>query len=84
MKEIWSVQIQVDTGDNLVVCCDRDTAQTFQGEWEEAMQATFEASTDILKIEGYTDTADRAPASWVGRADSIKGVGIGLMYTVDA
>jgi len=81
MGEIWSVRIWFHTGESVVICMrDEGSAEAARDEWEEAFNDFSEESETPLKVEGFCDTADRAPLRLSYLPSSARSVGVCRMY----
>ena len=78
-SEIWAIRVILETGDNMLVCTDREAAELAHHEWVEAVEGYSEGGRQITII-GFTDTADRAPLTLSFCPEVAKTVAIWKMY----
>ena len=69
MHEYHQLQIMLDNGNIMKICGTEDVLRRALFEWENAIES---ANTNgLLRIDGYTDTADRASCTCLTMIDSI-------------
>lgn len=79
-SDTWQVRLIFDLGDVVQICCTEHAAKTFYDEWVDAVEQEEIAEVKVITLEGFCDTADRAPAKLAARPSTIKTINLVHLY----
>ncbi len=81
--EIWKITIIFKSADYSAVLASEHICKTAYDAWIDCVSQGFsteDTPSDIIEIEGTTDTADRAPMKVAFLASEVKAVNVLRMY----
>lgn len=80
--EVWSLVVIFSTGDSMQICASEHACKTAHDRWTDSITKGFEVEGEdnLIEIEGFTDSADRAPRKMAFLADQVKCVSTWRLY----
>jgi hypothetical protein len=79
VNDTWAIRVIFDTGESSRVLADKQVCSEAYNEWVESMDS-YEDESKLIQIEGFTDSADKAPLLMAVKVSSIKCISIWKMY----
>lgn len=80
-REVWTILIVFKNGQPMTMCADEHTCKTCYENWIDSMGQGFEVGDNkLIEIDGFTDSADRAPCKFAFLYDEVLAIRTWRMY----